>query len=189
MGYWADEIVVREEVTLEEARMLAAAMVAWLADRRIIEDRQCNGCFGDNPCYPPGPDYLLACTNVQPGYGNSNYASFSTICTNGMRVVVGREFLWNSSGDFPPVPCPRCGGEKSITAYTEAGFEWLEGKAEALQCEHCKEMSPLPEWEHPTAGFAVLAFEFFNWPEFNREFLAEFSRRLGRRMSYFGGRK
>ncbi|HEX8606722.1 MAG TPA: hypothetical protein VF774_29030 [Pseudoduganella sp.] len=48
MGYWSDAIIDCETITLEEARELAAAIVDWLVDARIIENRQCDQCHQRN---------------------------------------------------------------------------------------------------------------------------------------------
>lgn len=189
MGYFSDTVVLREALTHEEAEALAASAIAWLAGRRIIEDRQCAGCDGQAPCYPPGPDYLLACQNIVPGYANSSYESFSRCQTNGMRVILGPDYVWYGADGYPPVPCPRCGEETADTAYFDAGFQWLDGQADTLACPHCGVASPVPEWRHPSGGFVMLAFEFFYWPEFTPAFLAQFSRHLDCRLSYFGGKK
>lgn len=188
MSYWSDAIIDCETTTPEQARELAATIVDWLIDARIIENRQCDGCRGDGPCYAPGIDYLRACTNVEPGYGNSEYATFSEPGLNGMRVITAREFLYHSSGNFfCPVSCPECRMDVPVKSFHEAGAAWLEGGSETFQCPHCDKASNLPAWSQPPGGFAMLAFEFFNWPEFSPQFLAEFSRRLGHRLAYFGG--
>ncbi|QGZ40401.1 hypothetical protein IP92_03265 [Pseudoduganella flava] len=190
MGYWADAIIDCEETSPERARELAASIIGWLVDARIIEDRQCDGCMRDGPCYLPGPAYQTACKEVPPGFGNSKYESFLEAGLNGMRVVTSPQFLFNSSGAFPDMRCPRCDAEVDLGVFCDEGAKWTEGGPDTFECPHCKAASPIPAWSHPSAGFATLAFEFFNWPEFSSDFLAELSRRLGgHRLNYFGGRQ
>lgn len=117
MGYWADAIIDCEETSPERARELAASIIGWLVDARIIEDRQCDGCMRDGPCYLPGPAYQTACKEVPPGFGNSKYESFLEAGLNGMRVVTSPQFLFNSSGAFPDMRCPRCDAEVDLGVF------------------------------------------------------------------------
>ena len=61
MGNWNEAIIDEEVTTEEQARELAAVIVAWLAEEQIIEDRQCDCCLGDGACYPPGRRFMQAC--------------------------------------------------------------------------------------------------------------------------------
>ncbi|GGX91908.1 hypothetical protein GJV26_16350 [Massilia dura] len=185
MGVYVDTILDREVETLEQAQEAAAAMVAWLVDRRIIEDRQCDACFGDGPCYPAGRDFMLV-HQTAPGDTGTGADEPSHAA---MRVAIGREFLFSRSAGFDTVACPKCRKDVDIRNYLDAGSDWLEGGPDTVACPDCGATSPLREWEHDGSGFVMLAFEFFDWPEPSPEFIDAFARRLGHRITYFSEKR
>jgi len=188
VGDYNQAILDHEVTTREQAQRLAADIVAWLIDERIIEERQCDGCLGKSPCYRPGIDFIKACGGVESDAINGNYAAFSELATNGMRVVTDRDFVVNSQGQFSPVPCPLCGTEVPIDDFWNAGSDWCEGKIRTMMCRHCGQASELPRWIHPDAGFVMLAFEFWNWSPLSEAFIEAIQKRLGHRISVIEGK-
>jgi len=185
MGLWVDTILDREVDTLEQAQEAAARIVAWLVDRRIVEDRQCKGCVGDGPCYAAGPNIR----QVGQSASGDTTASDTETYHAAMRVVTGREFMFALSGSFDKIACPRCCKEVDWAAYFDAGSAWLEGGPDSMTCPDCGASSRLREWEHAESGFVMLGFEFFGCPEFSPDFIAEFSRRLGHRITYYNEKR
>jgi hypothetical protein len=188
MGNWNQAVLDREVTTLESAQALSADIVRWLIDERIIEDRLCDGCLGKGVCYRPGPRFMQACGGIESDVANGNYAAFSDMVTNGMRVVVGRDAILNNQGEFGPVPCPRCAAQVPIDDFWSAGSDWHEGKTDTMQCRHCGQASILPQWIHPDAGFIMLAFEFWNWPPLSDAFVEAIAQRLGHQISVIVGK-
>jgi hypothetical protein len=185
MGTWVQAIIDRETATLEEARELGAAMVAWLADRRIIEDRPCDGPSGDELHYPAGSAFTLVCEGTDAAADTGHY-----VPSQGMRLVTKPDFLYCPQARFDPVPCPRCGAGLDNKTWMDAGFAWmLEGGADTIECPHCRTASPLRAWEDPESGFVMLGFEFHDWPMFSPAFLDAFSRRLGHRITHVYGKR
>lgn len=189
MGDWNQAILDHEVTTLEQAQVLAADIVTWLIEERIIEDRQCDACLGKVMCYPPGERFMQACGGQETDAVNGNYADFSTMLTNGMRVVAGRDFIINNQGQFGPVPCPCCGAKIAIDDFWQAGADWCENKTDSLECSHCRQASDLPRWIHPEAGFIMLAFEFWNWSPLSDAFIAAVAKKLGHRLSVIEGKR
>jgi len=188
VGNCNQAILDHEVTTLEQAQALAADIVKWLVDERIVEDRQCDGCLGKGACYRPGIDFMKACGGAESDAVNGNYAAFSELASNGMRVVAERDFVVNSQGQFGPIPCPRCGTEVPIDDFWNAGSDWCEGKTQSLTCCHCGQASELPLWIHPDAGFVTLAFEFWNWPPLSDDFIEVVRKKLGHRISVIVGK-
>jgi hypothetical protein len=188
VGDWNQAILDHEVTTLEQARRLAADIVTWLIDQGIVEDRQCDGCLGDGACYPPAPQFMRASGGVESNFVNENYASFSTMVTNGLRVAVGRNAILNNQGEFAPGPCPQCGTDVPIDDFWQAGSDWCEGKSDKMQCRHCGQASDLPRWKHPDAGFIMLAFEFWNWPPLSDAFVQAIAKRLGHQITVIAGK-
>lgn len=62
------QAIIGQDVASEaHAREVADTIVAWLVDERIIDDRPWDQCNGDEGrCYPPGPGFPKACTDVGP---------------------------------------------------------------------------------------------------------------------------
>ncbi|HEX8606723.1 MAG TPA: hypothetical protein VF774_29035 [Pseudoduganella sp.] len=186
MGTWVQAIIDRETATPEQARELGAAMLAWLVDKRIVEDRQCGADFRGNPCYPAGSAVGLVCRGSEHADRDNDYSPFSLR----MYLVARRHFLHSSQARFTTLPCPECGADADAQSYLDAGFAWmLEDGPDALACPSCGTARPLREWEDPESGFMMLGFEFEDWPTFSSEFVDEFSRRLGHRVTYFNGKR
>lgn len=181
-------ILDHEVTTTAQAKTLAADILAWLIDERIIDQRQCDGCMGKTPCYQPGANFMKACGGVEGNASNDSYAAISALATNGMHVVTERAFIVNNQGRFDPLPCPHCSQMVPIDDFWNAGSNWCEGKTDVLQCPHCVQASALPQWTHPEAGFVVLAFEFWNWPPLADQFIASVRQRLGHRISVISGK-
>jgi hypothetical protein len=185
MGTWVQAIIDRETATPEQARELGAAMLAWLVDRRILEGRQCDADFRGNPGYPAGSAFRLVCNGE--GADRDSDGSHSSMR---MYLVTQRHFLYSPHARFTTLPCPACGADVDSQPYIDAGFAWmLEDGPDALACSRCGTASPLREWEDPESGFVTLGFEFEDWPSFSPEFVDEFSRRLGHRVTHVEGKR
>lgn len=179
MGNWNEAIIDEEVTTEEQARELAAVIVAWLAEEQIIEDRQCDCCLGDGACYPPGRRFMQACGGSENDASNGNYADFSQDAINGLRVVASRWAIVNMQGEFGPAPCPACAAPMPIDDLYAAGNLWIEQVSDTVTCSSCGRASILPKWPHPDIRFVALAFEFWNWSPLSEEFVAEVGKRLG----------
>ena len=177
-----------EVATLERAQALSSDILRWLIDERIVEDRLCDRCLGKGLCYPPGPRFMQACGGIESDSGDGNYASFSKMRTNGMGVVVGRNFILNTQGQFKDVTCPRCAAQVPNEDFWNAGDRWCKGKTDTLQCPHCGQASSLPQWIHPDIGYTMLAFEFWNWDPLSDTFIEAIAKRLGHRITVIKGK-
>ncbi|GEM_PF-3980916 len=188
MSDWYQAVVSHAVITAEQAHEKSAAIAAWLIGEQIIDDQKCDGCQGEGLCYKPGCHFMRACGGVESDASNGNFADFSRLRMNGVRVAAGPTVIYNMSGKFAPVPCPACAQVVSSSEFQHAGGEWLEGKAEALSCPHCGTASALPLWTDPDLGFVMLAFEFSNWPPLTDAFVEEIGNRLGQRVSVVEGK-
>lgn len=187
-----NQAIIGHDVASEaHAREVADTIVAWLVDERIIDDRPWDQCNGDEGrCYPPGPGFPKACTDVEPDKFDKFHDQFMTTVPNGLRVVATRGFVHNGQGNHDAIACPRCGETSPTDAYWEVGGPWYMREIDAgpVPCTHCGQSSPIWQWAHPDGGFVMLAFEFWNWWPLSDEFIAEASRRLGHRITFFSGK-
>jgi hypothetical protein len=188
MGSYNQAFMDHEVTTPEQAEEMASAIVAWLVDAGIIEDRPYETELDDGPHYSPGPRFTDACVAGESACFEQERQSFLAASTNGMRLLKKRGFVLNWQGRYDPIACPHCSKTSPIEQFWEAGGAWFEGKADAMLCEHCGQSTELPRWEHPEAGFVMLAFEFWDWCNFTEEFKNEFRRRLGHRMTFLYGK-
>lgn len=187
-----NQAIIDLEVTSEEhARELAGAILAWLIDERIIEDRSCDRCNGiEGQCYPAGPGFTKACKDVAPGEFAYFHEQFHSLVTNGVRVVATRGLVRNGQGCEDSIACPRCGASSPMDEYWNIGGPWYMREVEEapIHCAHCGQASPIWQWANPDGGFVLLAFEFWNWWPLSDRFIAEFGRRLGHRFTFFCGK-
>lgn len=188
MGDYNQAIIDVEVTTAEHARELASDVLAWLIAEQIIEDRLCDGCLGEGACYPPGPRFMQACGGKEDAALNGNYAEFSRMATNGLKVLTGRSVVCNHQGEFGPVACPECAAFSPIDKLWEAGEIWFEHKGDTMTCDSCGRASMLSRWIHPDVGFLVLAFQFWNWSPLSDEFIAAVGARLGNRVATITGK-
>lgn len=188
MGNWHEAIIDEEVTTAEQARELAATIVAWLAEEQIIEDRQCDCCLGEGACYPPGRRFMQACGGSENDASNGNYADFSQDAINGLRVVASRGAVLHMQGEFGPVACPACAAPVSVHDLYAAGGLWIEQASDTMTCSSCGRASILPKWPHPDIRFVALAFEFWNWSPLSEEFVAEVGKRLGHSVTTMTGK-
>ena len=187
MSNWYQAVVSHAVITAEQAQEKGAAIAAWLIGEEIIDDQQCGGCQGEGLCYKPGRHFMRACGGIESAASNGNFADFSGMRMNGMRLAAGPTVIVNASGAFDPVPCPACAEPVSNDEFASAGGKWLKGEAEALSCLHCGTASALPLWTDPDLGFVMLAFEFSNWSPLSEAFVDEIGKRLGHRVSVIEG--
>ncbi|GGY55146.1 hypothetical protein [Pseudoduganella albidiflava] len=191
MGDYNQAFIDHEVASEEQARALADAIVAWLVDERIIENRHCDRCNGaEGECYPAGPGFTKACTDVEPEKFDYFREQFESLSPNGLRVVATRGLVMNDQGCEDSITCPRCGTVSSMGDYWNVGGPWYMREEEAglIGCAHCSQASPIWQWARPDGGFVMLAFEFWNWWPLSEEFIAEFGRRLGHRYTFFSGK-
>lgn len=188
MSTWNQAILVRAVLTPDQAQRLAAKVIAWLADERIILDLPTDREFYDGPCYPPGPEFLKAHDVDSFGPNLSSYVTSFSSSDNAMQLLVSRGRVLNGQGRYLPPQCPRCQQPVDFYDLLHAGEAWISGECEVLRCPRCEQGSELPLWEHDDIAYVMLAFEFGEWAVLSERFVAAVGDKLGFRVTLLTGK-
>lgn len=189
------QIIADVEAAEAEAEALAASVVGWLSDAKIIAGRQPGCVLGADAGYPPGPGYGAAVTDVDELLGG--------LKVNGLEVTTIRSVFFPGQGEVGPVTCPQCGrnvelqdqADGAMTAhwklFSDAFTKWMTSEPSEVTCPLCWHPTPLNDWhwsvEWPVAvGF--LGFTFWNWPPLSSSFIAQVQAHLGHRTVVIRGK-
>ncbi|MER6128438.1 hypothetical protein ABT173_38910 [Streptomyces sp. NPDC001795] len=174
------QIIVDLDATPAEASTLAGRALDWLVREGVVRRELTDCVLGAPSGNPPGEHWAKAVTELdwKP--------------TDGLNIETGRTVFHGGQGGAQHATCPQCATRTDF--YTEA-WENIEGAWEpfgdainawhkageaAVSCRHCGVASDLRAWTWADDyfAFAYLGFEFWNWPEFDRQFLTDFARML-----------
>lgn len=189
------QIIADVEAAEAEAEALAASVVGWLSDAKIIAGRQPGCVLGADAGYPPGPGYGAAVTDVDELLGG--------LKVNGLEVTTIRSVFFPGQGEVGPVTCPQCGrnvelqdqADGTMTAhwklFSDAFTKWMTSEPSEVTCPLCWHPTALNDWhwsvEWPVAvGF--LGFTFWNWPPLSSSFIAQVQAHLGHRTVVIRGK-
>lgn len=160
------EMLVDQDVSLEDAPTVCAAVIDELKERRIIA--------GDLV-----PDCVLAGTGFRVGAsvssiyeGIPNEVRFWELVTSGVEPNVGRSFnLYALGPSCEYFECSSCNQriDKLDSPFGDAIFEaivkWHEQEDVSVSCPACRKVTQLTDWHsRPPLGFGNLSFTFWNWP-------------------------
>jgi hypothetical protein len=194
VGDWF-QVIADVEASEAEAPALAASVIGWLRDARIIAGQPADCVLGADAGYPPGPRYVAAVTSPDEGLPG--------LRTNGVEVQTARTFFYPMQAALGPVTCPYCGQilelEKRSTGgptaywdlFSDAVEEWMACKPGVVTCPQCRRAAGINDWQwagdYPlVVGF--LGFKFWNWPPLRQSFISEVAAHLGHRVAFTGGK-
>jgi hypothetical protein len=173
------QTIVDTEATLEEADHLARHVVAFLTERGVL------GRPSEEGGYARGPN-ALAISEREPHPENrpAVHEPIPPVYFH-LQVVIGRNTQSSDLNEFQPprASCPACGKslEDLEAEWVPAAQAWIAGDTEAsLACPSCGKITGVSRWAYGSGyGFGNLAFRFWNWPPFTREFLDLMAKELG----------
>ncbi|WP_189893463.1 hypothetical protein [Streptomyces xantholiticus] len=174
------QTIVDLDATPAEASALAVRALDWLVREGIVLAKRTDCVLGARLGNPPGEHWAKAVS--EPDWEP----------TDGLKIETGRAVFHGGQGDAQYATCPRCASRTYF--YTET-WDSIEGASEAFDgafnawrktgeatvtCQHCGSASDLRAWTWADDyfAFAYLGFEFWNWPEFAPQFLADFAQVL-----------
>jgi hypothetical protein len=174
------QTIVDLDATTADASELAARALDWLVGEEIVRAERTDCVLGSPLGHPPAGQWTKAATD--PGWEP----------TDGLGIETGRRVFFGGQGGAQYVSCPRCGGrtwfhtedwepvEGTWAAFGDAIEEWHASGDANVTCPSCAQASELTRWRWADDYFAFgyLGFEFWNWPEFDPRFIADFSRAL-----------
>lgn len=104
------------------------------------------------------------------------YLPFDLV-TNGLEIVTERTVFDTGENFVDIIICPTC--KTDISAEDWNLRPWAESTADGMTCPSCGSQSELHNYTFdPAWGFSDLGFIFWNWTEFNDEFIKEFKEKL-----------
>ncbi|HYG38518.1 MAG TPA: hypothetical protein VD908_07870 [Cytophagales bacterium] len=98
--------------------------------------------------------------------------------TNGVEIITERQVFDTGENGIEELICPICGVNIAVKDWDLNS--WDSGGSDNIKCTNCDVESEInkfhfsPEW-----GFSNLGFTFWNWPEFNTDFIKEFEQKMG----------
>ena len=161
------EMLVDADVTIEEAKDVARAVLAQYRKHGLIPGKANRECVLGGKGYRPGPS-IPRLYKRQPREGR-----FWQLLTCGIEPHVGRGFNDLALGPVREgFSCPACRAEIEPfegafgDELARAIAEWLDQSGPALvRCPKCEERSLITQWQcKPPLGFGNLSFRFWNWP-------------------------
>ena len=171
------------EATAEEADRLSERVLQRLIERGIILASKIDCVLGAELGYPPGPNAREVIEGADQHFAN--------LRTNGLEVVTERHVQWTTELE---VWCPHCQyamvhwnpptPKEQEDAWMVAVDEWYKGGAGLLRCPHCRQPTPIAEYQQGDFpwGFGNLAFVFWNWTPLKPAFIQEVAILLGHRV-------
>lgn len=96
------------------------------------------------------------------------------LTTNGLEIITNREVFHTGETGMEKCMCPNCGEDISEEEWTFIEYWFCHDTDESI-CPLCDvyvdihELKILPAW-----GFSDLGFKFWNWPDFNPDFIDDF---------------
>ncbi|MFF3322961.1 hypothetical protein [Streptomyces sp. NPDC002889] len=193
--------IVDLDATAEDAEALAERALAWLVAEGIVLAEQTHCVFGQ-PVRPPGPhwartaapedsdgnpsDGLAVTTGRTVFHGGQDQAEWADCPGCGGRTLFGpggeeQDDPWAddalSHGDGDAADA----GDEEWQLFSAAVGAWHATGEGYVECRHCAVDVPVTDWIWQPGCFALghLGLEFWNWPEFRPEFVAELGRQLG----------
>lgn len=155
---------------------LAAEILAWLADERIIDPLPTDSGLG-RLAHRPGKDVNSAVVAQK-----KTTLDFRTLRTNGMEIEYDRKPSLRTNGDeMPTFACPKCKHELDVDAAMHAlndlGHPFKP--VPELKCPKCKKASPVVELVLENAVFANLTLRFWNWWPLKPAFVSKLEKLCG----------
>ncbi|WP_328399251.1 hypothetical protein OHS70_20545 [Streptomyces sp. NBC_00390] len=193
------QTIVDLDATAEEAPALAARAVAWLAAEGIVRAERTDCVLGKPLGHPPGPNWARTASPDDADRDPSD----------GLDVTTGRTVFFGGQGDADWADCPSCGGrtlfgpgdadrydpldddtpadeggeplDEEWESFSRAMDAWSAMGEASVECRHCGVDIPIIDWtwSHDYYAFGHLGLQFWNWPEFRQEFVAELGTVLG----------
>ena len=155
-----------------DAAEKAVEIVDWLISIKAVKPEKTKCILSEETGYPIGEGARLLTDGPEQ-------LPFKLV-TNGLEVITTRTIFSAFEGGLDKMVCPKCGTD----ILDEDSFDFLDNyydKGDAmLACTHCKKKSDLNEYlTEPAWAFSNLGFTFYNWPEFKKDVIKDFEKRLG----------
>ena len=170
MGNYSISIVPRQTTYRGNKESKAQEIVQWLIGEQAIE--------------PTLSDCVLSGSNggyrIREGFAKfCQIPGFLRLATNGLEVITERDVFTTIENGLGEVRCPRCQYMMTQQIFFNLIDNWWHEKGETFFCPTCGETLSLETIiTIPTWGFSDLGFTFWECPQFNEEFIAEFEKRL-----------
>jgi Zn ribbon nucleic-acid-binding protein len=149
----------------------AKEILDWLSSEDIIQPKSSNCVLGYNLGYAisDGAKNVTDYSNLMP---------FDLI-TNGLEITTERQIFDPGQNGLEACYCPNCAAniKTDVLDFLEI---WFEEKYDNLRCTNCGVETEINNYNfEPKWGFSNLGFTFWNWPDFEDDFIKEFQKRLG----------
>ncbi|GAA4240391.1 hypothetical protein GCM10022254_64830 [Actinomadura meridiana] len=174
------QTIVDLDATAADAAELGDRALDWLIREGIVEAEPTDCVLGAPTGHEPGEAWEKAV--LDPDWEP----------LDGLNIETGRTVFLGGQGDGQYAICPRCATrthffteawdpiEGASTPFDEAIETWQATGAAQVKCPSCVQASDLTTWQWANNyyTFGYLGFEFWNWPPFTPDFLADFTRTL-----------
>jgi hypothetical protein len=174
------QTIVDLDATAADAPKLAARALGWLVREGIVRPEHTDCVLGAPSGNPPAEQWPKAV--LDPGWEPAD----------GLKIETVRTVFWGGQGDAQYATCPQCTGQTwfytedrepvpgTHAAFGDAINAWHATGEASVTCPSCAQASELTwwRWADDYYAFGYLGFEFWNWPEFDPRFIADFSRIL-----------
>jgi hypothetical protein len=173
--------IVPKKVTADEVPDISKRTIDWLTKRDIISQNLTDCILGENKGYPPG----LKCHEI---FEEINF-ELRNLKTNGLEIVTTRQVFHNGGNGLDEIVCLKCGANNIDSDWAEKVDSWYKKENDTFECSECNHETSITNYDfQPKWGFGEFGLKFWNWPDFNKDFLDDLKRLLNKDIEIIHGR-